>query len=217
MVRRRVEKLGKERPSPLAVVTLLGEIDRRLELACGREARIDLRLARQRSPHQTRADQEDGGERDLPDDERVAKREPARQAWARGVLQGGQDVEATGARGGRQAEEERRKERGAAREGERARVEDPGGGADRQSELRRHRRGEQVGGPDGEKEAGRRAEPGEQETLHEELARELAARSAQREADADLAPTAFASEQQQSGGVGAGDEEDEAGHPEKEP
>src|SRR6185436_7768702 len=105
-------------------------------------------------------------------------------------------------------EEERREERGAGREGERTDVEDRRCSSDRQSELRRHRRGEQVAGPDGEKEAGHRAETGEQETLDEELACELAARSAQREADADLAPPAFASEQQQSGGVGAGDEED---------
>ncbi len=208
---RRLPELLEPLPALLGRDAALLHVDVYDENRIAIEPRVAGGQGEERSREEARSDDEGEGQRDLQHDEPVADAEAAVVRHAAALfLDGFVRRHAADADRGRQAEDNRCRDRHEHREPKDAPVE-------RQVEIDAAIRGRQLGhehpaAPIGEDQSEGGARGGQERRLGEQLPGEPQSRGAERQPDAQLMASRDRARQQQVGDVGAGDEEHETNH-----
>ena len=168
------------------------------------EAQIDLQQGAEAAKEEASADEEDAGERDLGDDQGVARghRGTPRAALVGGVVQRLAPVPAREAESGQQAAGDAGESRQSDGEGERRRI-DPG--ILQQGHPEGLEAGQGAGCPHGERHADHGAGTRKEQALGQGLSHEVAAAGAKSDPDRELLAPHVQAGKQQVGEVHAGD------------
>src|SRR6516165_4870176 len=194
--------------SGLGAVLLGREIVSSSERVVGTVAEVGFAHLLEAAQQQARGGQQNDGDGDLHDDKSGAEAgmAGARGAGAAAFLQRLIDVGANGGEGRSDAAEETGDDRQREGKGGNARVEADTG--DEGEGFRQHA-GSQIESETGEGETGESAGEAESKTFQKHLAKQCSAARAKGEAHGDFAAAADGPDQEKSGQVSAGDEEDD--------